>query len=163
MRPRFGARRVRTPTGEEWRVGRRWANRPMPRWRKLRRPRLSGEGAADAIFSVPDSLDDLGLALLLLAAAAALVVVVVPLLLFGVELIALGLLIALGIAGRTLLRRPWIVQAAPLEQGAAGLSWQVSGWRRANRLIDEVASSLSAGTDPAPAEADGVGYSGIRS
>jgi hypothetical protein len=33
------------------------------------------------------------------------------------------------------------------------LTWQVVGWRRSARLIDEVCASLTAGLDPAPAEA----------
>lgn len=79
-------------------------------------------------------------------------IVVIPLLLFGIELILLGLLVATGIVGRTLLGRPWIVHATPLASEAEGLTWRVVGWRRANRLIDEVAVSLGAGLDPSPAE-----------
>lgn len=155
MTVHFGARRVRTPAGDEWRVGRRWANRPAPRWRRLHPRWLRGGYAAEALLQGPADLDEFGLALLVLTAIVALVLVVIPLLLFGIELIALGLLIALGIVGRALLRRPWIVRAEPLELTAPALSWQVIGWRRANRLIDEVAASLSGGIDPAPAEADG--------
>ena len=78
----------------------------------------------------------------------------IPLLLFGIELILLGLVIAAGITGRTLLGRPWIVKAAPLASDAQDreLSWSMVGWRRSNRLIDEVVASLSDGLDPAPAE-----------
>jgi hypothetical protein len=77
----------------------------------------------------------------------------IPLLLFGIELILLGLLVATGILGRTLLGRPWIVHATPLAGEAERLTWRVVGWRRSNRLIDEVAASLGAGLDPSPAEA----------
>jgi len=80
-------------------------------------------------------------------------VVVIPLLLFGIELILLGLLIAAGIVGRTLLGRPWIVRAAPLGSRVEELSWRVVGWRRSNRVIEEIVASLSAGHDPSPAEA----------
>ena len=78
--------------------------------------------------------------------------VVIPLLLFGIELILLGLLVAAGIVGRTLLGRPWVVQAVPSSDAADTLAWRVTGWRRSTRLIDEVAASLEAGLDPAPAE-----------
>jgi hypothetical protein len=61
--------------------------------------------AAEAAFMVPDvgGLDDLGAAALVLLAVVVVAIVVVPLLLFGIELILLGLLVAAGIAGRTLL------------------------------------------------------------
>ncbi|MGH2879287.1 MAG: hypothetical protein ACRDK4_06770 [Solirubrobacteraceae bacterium] len=110
--------------------------------------------AADAFFSVPDpgGADDLGVAVLVVLAAVVVAIVVIPLLLFGIELILLGLLVAVGIVGRTLLGRPWIIHATPLTDGTQ-LSWRVVGWRRSTRLIDEVASSLGAGLDPSPIEA----------
>jgi len=93
-------------------------------------------------------------AVLALVAITVAAVIVIPLLLFGIELILLGLVIAIGITGRTLLGRPWIVKAVPLASQAQDreLSWSVVGWRRSNRLIDEVLASLSAGLDPSPAE-----------
>jgi hypothetical protein len=111
--------------------------------------------AAEALFTVPDlgGIDELGGAMLALVAVVVVVIVVIPLLLFGIELILLALLVAAGITARTLLGRPWIVQAAPLIAKAEALSWRVVGWRRSNRLIDEVVASLSAGLDPSPAEA----------
>jgi hypothetical protein len=127
----------------------------MPRWRKARIGKMRPGDAADAVFSVPDlgDLDDFGVAVLALLAVVVVAIVVIPLLLFGIELILLGLLVAAGILGRTLLGRPWIVHAAPLAGEAEGLTWRVVGWRRSNRLIDEVAASLGAGLDPSPAEA----------
>jgi hypothetical protein len=98
-------------------------------------------------------LDDLGVAVLAFLAVVVVAIVVIPLLLFGIELILLGLLMATGILGRTLLGRPWIVYATPPAEEAEGLSWRVVGWRRSNRLINEVAVSLGAGLDPSPAEA----------
>jgi hypothetical protein len=110
--------------------------------------------AAEAVFTVPDfgGLDDLGVAALALLAVVVVAFVVIPLLLFGIELILFGLLVAAGIAGRTLLGRPWIVHATPLTDQAEGLTWRVVGWRRSTRLIEEVVTSLRAGLDPAPAE-----------
>ena len=64
----------------------------------------------------------------------------------------LGLLIAAGIAGRTLLGRPWVVMATSTSDAAGAMTWRVVGWRRSARLIDEVASALATGLDPAPAE-----------
>lgn len=112
--------------------------------------------AAEAVFTIPiPDLDDLGVAVLALLAVVVVAVVVIPLLLFGIELILLGLLVGAGIVGRTLLGRPWIVQATPLAEvhQDQALSWRVIGWRRSNRLVEEVVASLSAGLDPAPAEA----------
>lgn len=136
-------------------MGRRWGARRMPRWRKARIGKTRAGDAAEAIFTVPDlgGLDDLGMVVLVLLALVVVAVVVVPLLLFGIELILLGLVVAAGILGRTLLGRPWIVQAMPLASDAQEQSWRVVGWRRSARLIEEVCASLSAGLDPSPAEA----------
>jgi hypothetical protein len=112
----------------------------------------AGDAAEAMVLAVPE-LDDLGAAALVLLAVVVVAVVVIPLLLFGVELILLGLLIATGIVGRTLLGRPWIVRATPLGPEVEELSWRVVGWRRSNRVIEEVAASLSAGLDPSPTEA----------
>lgn len=105
-------------------------------------------------FSVPDvgGLDDFGTVILVIVGLMVVALVVIPLLLFGIELIALALLIAAGIAGRTLLGRPWLVQAMPMQDGAEALAWQVVGWRRSSRLIDEVSDSLGSGLRPGPAE-----------
>jgi hypothetical protein len=112
-------------------------------------------GDAAEVLSIPDfgGIDDLGAAILVLAAMVVIAIVVVPLLLFGVELIVLGLLVAAGILGRTLLGRPWVVQATPANDSTGALTWRVVGWRRSGRLIDEVLASLQAGLDPTPAEA----------
>lgn len=154
MRVRLGARTVRTPTGVEWRVGRRLISRRMPRWRKVRMGKVRAGDAAE-VLTIPDlgGLDDIGAAVLIIAALAVVAVVVIPLLLFGIELIVLGLLVAVSIVGRGLLGRPWVVQAIPVENAAGALTWLVTGWRRSARLIDEVATSLSAGLDPSPGEA----------
>ena len=112
------------------------------------------EDSASTFFSVPDlgNAEDLGAAVLAVLAVVVVVLVVIPLLLFGLELILLGAAIAAGIFTRTLLGRPWIVEATPLDGDAEHLGWRVAGWRRSKRVIDEVAASLAAGRDPAPAE-----------
>lgn len=156
MRVSLGAQAVQAPTGQEWHVGRRWITRRLPQWRKIP---LDGNGrgkdAAEAVFGFPNfgDLEDLGAILLVIAALAVFALILIPLLLFGIELIGLGLLIAAGIAGRTLLGRPWVVMATSTSDAASVMSWRVVGWRRSARLIDEVASALATGLDPAPAEA----------
>jgi hypothetical protein len=72
----------------------------MPRWRKVRLSRGDvGEGAAEAAWwSVPDvgGLDGLALALLIPVGALVVAVVLIPLLLFGIELIVVGFVLAAG-------------------------------------------------------------------
>ncbi len=153
MMIRVGARSVQTPSGEDWRVGRRWISRELPRWRKVRMGKARAGDAAD-VLSIPDfgGLDDIGAAVLVIVAVVVVAIVVVPLLLFGIELIALGLVVAAGIVGRTLLGRPWVIRATPLGDGAKALTWQVIGWRRSTRVIDEVVTALAAGMSPSPSE-----------
>lgn len=127
----------------------------MPRWRRVRMGKTRPGDAAEAVFTMPDAggLDEIGVAVLTLLVVVVLAIVVIPLLLFGIELILLGLLVAAGVVGRTLLGRPWIVQATPLATEAEDLSWRVVGWRRSACVIDEVTASLGAGLEPSPAEA----------
>lgn len=159
----LGARTVRAPSGLEWRVGRRWIGRPMPRWRRMRsRKTHTADGGringAEALLSVPDfdNLGDLGAVVLIVLVLIVIALVLVPLLLFGIELILLGLLLAAGVLGRTLLGRPWVVQAIPSGEEVGVLGWPVVGWLRSARVIDEVAASIEAGLDPVPAEANGL-------
>jgi hypothetical protein len=111
--------------------------------------------AAEVLFSVPDfdSVEDLGAAVLIILALVVVAIIVIPLLLFGIELILLGLLLAVGVVGRTLFGRPLVVQAVPTGSNPSTLTWRVVGWRHSARLIQEVTTSLEAGLDPAPAEA----------
>jgi hypothetical protein len=144
---------VEAPEGVQWRIGRLWINRRLPKWRRVR----LGETASDAasIAPLPDAglLEDFAGGVAVLVGIVVVAVVLIPLLLFGIELILLGLLIALGILGRGLLGRPWVVRAAPVSGQGGALAWRVAGWRRSARVIDEVAASLSNGQPPVPAEA----------
>jgi hypothetical protein len=108
---------------------------------------------------MPDvgGLDDLATGLVILVGAVVVAVILIPLLLFGIELILLGFVVAAAILGRSLLGRPWIVQARPVSDAAPALSWNVTGWRRSARVIDEVATALAAGRDPSPSEAAPAG------
>jgi hypothetical protein len=78
----------------------------------------------------------------------------VPLLLFGVELIIVGLIVAVGILARALLARPWVIRATPGDDASGTLAWKARGWRRSARVIDEVATALAAGLEPSPVEVD---------
>jgi hypothetical protein len=96
--------------------------------------------------------DDFAAGIGILIGALVVAVVLIPLLLFGIELVLVGVLIAAGVVGRGLLGRPWVVEARCAENASRTLAWKVVGWRRSARLIDEVAASLANGRDPAPAE-----------
>ena len=142
-------RGVTTPSGVEWRIGRQWIGRRLPRWRRVR----LGGAAAESV-SMPDaiSLEEPGTALLIAVGAVVVAVILIPLLLFGIELMIVGLLIAASILGRGLLGRPWVVRAVPSSGHETELVWRVVGWRRSGRLIDEVAASLESGLAPLPRE-----------
>jgi hypothetical protein len=150
MTVRVGSRRVRTPSGVEWRVGRRWASRDLPRWRRIG-VEHAAEPAIDGAWYLPidvGPLEDLGLVLAGIVIVIVVIVIVIPLLLFGIELIILGLLVAAGIVARSALGRPWVVEAIPSEGMSDALAWKVKGWRRSEKLIDEVATAIAAGTTP---------------
>lgn len=150
---RLGSSSACTPSGEQWRVGRRWVTRGLPRWRKV----PAGKATAEAL-GLPDvqGPEDLAVALAVTVGVLVVAVVLIPLLLFGIELILLGMVVAAGILGRGLLGRPWIVEARLVGNPAHSFTWTVRGWRRSTRVIDEALASLSAGLEPAPAEAEGT-------
>jgi hypothetical protein len=93
---------------------------------------------------------DLGEGLLVTAAVIAFLLIVVPVLFFGAELIILGALLAAGVVARTVLRRPWVIEANATDPFSSGrhLEWRVRGWRKSGRLIAQVTSDLSAGREP---------------
>ena len=139
-----------SPDGVQWRVGRRWLTRRVG-WSWRRRGDIASEGLFQ-FLSTPSDLGDLGSGegLLWLAAAVAAVLILVPILFFGIELIIVGALLAAGLLSRVVLRRPWLIEARssdPLTPGRA-IEWQVRGWRRSSRLIDQVASDLADGREP---------------
>jgi hypothetical protein len=133
-------RTVHSPSGDEWKVGRRWAGRATgrPKWR-----RFSGVDGFDAAGML-DFDSSLPVVLGLIAVAVLTVFVLIPLLLFGIELIALGLVISAGIFGRMLLGRPWTIEATNVRTGETR-TWHVSGWRQSASTIDDITSTLSSG------------------
>jgi hypothetical protein len=118
-----------------------------------RRSCRRGNATAEAL-GTPDlgAFDDLAAGLAALVAVVVVAVVLIPLLLFGIELVILGVAVAASILGRALPGRPWVVQAVPLGDQSPVLTWRVRGWRRSGRVIHEVARALQAGLDPAPGE-----------
>jgi len=141
-------RDVVAPDGVEWRVARRWSTRRFG-WTWKRRG-----VAADAVSGLGQGVGgvDLQEGALVVVAALAAALIVIPLVFFGVELIILGALLAAGVVSRVFLRRPWVVEATssdPLTPGRR-LEWRVVGWRKSDKLIDQVVADLAAGREPPP-------------
>jgi hypothetical protein len=150
MTAMFGKTRITAPDGAEWAVGRRWMTRKVRRSWKWRR-----RTSSDLIASFPGgdwAGDSLGGAVLILVGVLIIALVLVPLLLFGIEFIVVGCVLAASLAGRVVLGRPWTVEARTL--GPAGserhLEWSVPGWRRSGKVIDAIAKDLTAGREPDP-------------
>jgi hypothetical protein len=141
-------RRVQQPDGTEWTVGRRWSGRQWPRLRRWWRGKR-GDGWLDAPFDI-GGLDDLaGAAIVFIGLVLAVVFVlfVVPLLVLAVEVVVAVLLIGVGVLGRILFRRPWVIEAHARRGVKPSRAWRVVGWRESARVIEEVGAELAAGHD----------------
>jgi hypothetical protein len=154
----IGRRQVHGPSGTEWRIGRVWIGRRGPRLRRI------SSGSSDSAwelanwvpFDVGGDWADLEAMMLVIIAITLIVFVLIPLLLFGVELIILGLVVAAGVIGRVLRRRPWLVRAESAGGPHVEMAWKVSGWRHSSQAIDAIASALAAGIEPTPEHAEQV-------
>ena len=139
---------VRARDGGLWRIRRHWARRP-----RLRGPAFARRGSelwehVDGEHSQKSSpfnllgLDEISIAILVVLA---LIFVVIPLLLFAFEaLILVPLLVALGVLGRVLFRRPWMVEAARVEPKGEVVVWKVVGWGASDRAADQMAGMIRA-------------------
>jgi hypothetical protein len=154
---------VETPQGVSWRIGRLWVSRPMPRWRRVR----LGDGASDAAWNIPipdvGSIDDLAAVVFVLVGAVVFAVVLIPLLLFGAELIIVGLLIAAGILGRSILGRPWVVRANRRERTRRGAGMESdwseaigTGHRGSRRIAGQRPAACAGRTSGDPRHGDGT-------
>ncbi len=135
-------RHVIAPDGSGWSVGRLWfGGRRMKSWE--RRSEL-GSRLTDGGSSVFDIFDggDVEAALIGIAVILAIVFIVVPLLLFGIELILLGFILAIGLVGRSLFGKPWTVAATRTGEETPVALWRVKGWRASNELIDHICIDL---------------------
>ena len=130
---------VTTADGVTWTVRRRWVTRQLPRLRRVRGD-AGGDIAAQSGGWLPTNLgglDDLEAWLLAIVALVVIVFVLIPVLLFGIELIILGVVIASGLIGRLFLGRPWAIEAR-CSDGQKRV-WEVSGWRQSRRALAEAA------------------------
>jgi len=97
------------------------------------------------------SVDEAFSGVLCILAAAVVLLLVIPLLVFGIELIIIGLVATVTIFARVLLGRPFVVEARCSDHA---LAWSVTGLRRSRRVIDDVIEALATGSEPAPTDAD---------
>jgi hypothetical protein len=151
-------RQVVGPDGRTWRVARRWTRRQV-RWRRVAQ-RREGDGRWWEVLDVFHLLDlaELHPALAAVAAVAILLVLlglaavfVVPLLLALVDVLVIAALLVVGAVARTLLGRPWEVEARTAGPPPEERSWRLRGWRASDRAVEQVARGLERGqTDPAP-------------
>lgn len=120
---------VTGPDGAVWEVRRRW----MPwqaRWRRLDRDAMS-DYVPHAILDIAEDAIGGGIGYLVLGVALAFLFafVLIPLTVLVLEILLLLALLAGGIAMRTFLRRPWLIDVTgPYER-----TYAVPGWRRSAR------------------------------
>ncbi len=135
------------PNGGRWRVRRRWVERPLPNLR--RRFKANREEAAGSVEWLPlDGFEGPTLLIAAVVVTALLVLVVLPLLGVALELIALLLLLASGLFGRVVLRRPWIVTAEKLGDPEERVAFAVKGWRDSREALRELRASIAAEGPP---------------
>jgi hypothetical protein len=147
-----GSRTVTDPAGTHWRVRRVWLTRNTPRLRRVKGADLSSAGG----LPLPDisAADQAEVVLAAIVALVLIVFVVIPLLLFGLELLIVGLVLTVGALGHLLLGRPWVIQTWTADPNGARYEWQIAGWRRSGAAIDQIASALVAGENPNLLELD---------
>jgi hypothetical protein len=125
-------------------------DRPLPNLR--RRFRANREEATQA--GGIDAFGALGAAdspWLVIAAAVGVVLfifVLLPLLGVALELIALLLVFSSGVLGRALLGRPWVVEAANLDNPERSVAFEVKGWQASRRAIERLKAAISATGPP---------------
>lgn len=140
--------------GRAWRVEVRWL--PWaPRWRG---PRPKGQKKNPGDTRWYDWLDigepiawfDEGLAGFVTAIVVVMLLImavlfVLPVFIFIIEILVVILVVVAAVALRVLLRRPWIVDAFPVDDPGAHLVWKVVGAGRARETVDVLAQQLAAG------------------
>lgn len=137
-----GSRGATAPDGTDWTVGRVWFGERELKSRKWRRD--IGSALSDGgVLDVFDGLD-LESALVVLAATAAIVLIVVPVLLFGVELIIVGCVLAVGVVSRSLFGKPWTIAATREQASTPAALWRVRGWRASGELINQICVDIEA-------------------
>jgi hypothetical protein len=147
------ARRVRTPGGREWVVRRHWLPRLRGEtlWARFSRRiraigrRLRGANELSAVDGCASAaVDDFVVVSVVILLLLLAVFVAVPLLIAVVDVLVVLVLSLLGIVGRVVFRRPWLVEA---RSGEETREWRVVGWRASRVHVDQVAADLQAGRE----------------
>ena len=160
----MAAHGITTPQGATWTVRRRWVPRlgTETLWGRFhRRFRRVFDRLRPKDVDIPDPgclellAEGFVAGLAILVALLVAVFVVVPLLVAVVDVAIVLLLAALGVLGRIVLRRPWVVEAVRAG-GDEVIRWHVVGWRASGEHRDRVAEYLaSTGTVPPDGSATG--------
>jgi hypothetical protein len=123
--------------------------RPVPSLReRFRRGReeVDGEGVFDGLL-VADAAEGWGVVGVVIAVGV-LILVLLPLLGIALELIALLLVLVYGLFARVVLRRPWIVEAAEIEDPEERVAFAVKGWRDSNTALRELRTAIEVSSPP---------------
>jgi hypothetical protein len=149
------AKVIHAPDGRVWTVRRHWAPRLGGErvWDRFRRRFRQGADAASNAGDVGDGcLGDLGdgiaVAIVVIVVVLVVLFVAIPIIVAIVDLLIVLLLAALGVAGRVLLRRPWLVEASAA--GGLSLEYRVVGFRASAQKRDDLANLLTVGATLPP-------------
>jgi hypothetical protein len=146
---------VTAPDGAQWRVRRRWVDRPLPdlwrRWQSSREEISGGdllEGAWNVDFGEAFQGDSPAAVIAGIVLLVLVVFVLLPLLGVALELIALIFLLGSGLLGRVLLGRPWIVEATNVDNPEPRAAYAVKGWHQSSEALRELRTAVAASGRP---------------
>ncbi|HET9677393.1 MAG TPA: hypothetical protein VFP21_07820 [Solirubrobacterales bacterium] len=141
---------VKAADGAQWRVRRRWLDRPAPNLRrsfKANREEATEAGVLDGIFGAPN-LTDSGASIALGIAVLLVILILLPLLGVALELIALLFLVFSGVVARVVFHRPWIILAEKLGDPEERVAFAVKGWRDSSQALRELRTAIAATGPP---------------
>jgi hypothetical protein len=138
-------------------VARRWTRRRV-RWRRWKRKERRLDSRWWDVIELPFDLGEVPIALAVVGVVLAVIAIVllatffvVPLLLALVDVLVIAAVLLVGAGARTLLGRPWEIEARTVGTPAEERTWRVRGWRASARAVDQVAQGFELGQrDPAP-------------
>lgn len=140
---------ITSPDGRAWKVRRRWVEGPRPsllkRWRH-RRKEVDGWDVLDGLF-LADFVGGFG-AIGGAVAVGIVALVLLPLVGLALELVVLLLIVGYGLFARVILRRPWVVEAADVEDAEERVAFAVEGWRDSTAALRELRTAIAAAGPP---------------
>lgn len=140
------SKKISTPSGEQWKVGRVWVNS----WPRLRR-KMPFKPDSFIILNF-DGIAGLVGGILLGLALFAVLFLLWPVIAVAVELVIAVFLVVSVLFGRFLLRKPWRVYARPNPDPAQKeKQFDVKGWRASADALEVLEQQLASGqTDLSP-------------